>query len=260
LFVPDQRPLHFTICSYCAKKPTYSACTFVSKAKATEAADGHTAGYDCYCGYKTNAKIAKIASVKLEKTKYTYDAKVKTPTVTVKDSAGKTLKKDTDYTVTYASGRKNAGEYTVTVNMKGNYIGTKTATFRIVPGKAGIRSAKEGKGKVKVTMSKKAGAIGGKYDQIKYRVKGKSSWKTVKTTSKAKTIKGLKKGKKYQIKVRTFKKVGGSTEMKKHLEDMGFVTGSIVTVVSSIDGNLIVNIKETKVALDKNLANKIMIQ
>ncbi len=56
------------------------------------------------------------------------------------------------------------------------------------------------------------------------------------------------------------KKVGGSTEMKKHLEDMGFVTGSIVTVVSSIDGNLIVNIKETKVALDKNLANKIMIQ
>ncbi|MCR5096682.1 MAG: ferrous iron transport protein A [Erysipelotrichaceae bacterium] len=56
------------------------------------------------------------------------------------------------------------------------------------------------------------------------------------------------------------KKIGGNAEMKKHLEDMGFVTGSIVTVVSSIDGNLIVNIKETKVALDKNLANKIMIQ
>ncbi len=66
-------------------------------------------------------------------TSYTYNGKVKTPTVTVKDSAGKTLKKDTDYTVTYASGRKNVGTYKVTVKMKGNYTGTKTLTFKINP-------------------------------------------------------------------------------------------------------------------------------
>lgn len=55
------------------------------------------------------------------------------------------------------------------------------------------------------------------------------------------------------------KKVTGNPQMKKHLEDMGFVTGAIVSVVSTVNGNLIVNIKDTKVALDKQLAMKIMI-
>ena len=55
------------------------------------------------------------------------------------------------------------------------------------------------------------------------------------------------------------RKVGGNPEIKKHLEDMGFVTGAIVTVVSAISGNLIVNVKDSKVALDKQLAGKIMI-
>lgn len=55
------------------------------------------------------------------------------------------------------------------------------------------------------------------------------------------------------------KKVTGNPEIKKHLEDMGFVTGAIVSVVSTVNGNLIVNIKDTKVALDKQLAMKIMI-
>ena len=59
--------------------------------------------------------------------------------------------------------------------------------------------------------------------------------------------------------VNVIKKVGGKPETKKHLEDMGFVTGAVVNVVSSVNGNLIVNIKDTKVALDKELAAKIMI-
>ena len=172
-------------------------------------------GIGDYSYFETTAEYTITAkkitpAVTLSPAGYVYNGKVKTPAVTVKAGSAKAVK-DIDYTVAYASGRKNVGKYKVTVKMKGNYIGTKTATFRIVPGKAGIRSTKAGKGKVKVTMSKKAGAIGGKYYQIKYRVKGKSSWKTAKTTSKAKTVEGLKKGKKYQIKVRTFKKVGGST-------------------------------------------------
>ncbi|MBQ2657832.1 MAG: ferrous iron transport protein A [Erysipelotrichaceae bacterium] len=55
------------------------------------------------------------------------------------------------------------------------------------------------------------------------------------------------------------RKVGGNPEIKKHLEDMGFVTGAVITVVSAINGNLIVNVKDSKVALDKQLAGKIMI-
>ncbi|MFW2551617.1 MBG domain-containing protein, partial [Klebsiella pneumoniae] len=64
--------------------------------------------------FKIKAKAIK-PTVKLSKTSYTYTGKAVTPAVTVKDSAGNTLKKDTDYTVAYASGRKNAGTYTVKV-------------------------------------------------------------------------------------------------------------------------------------------------
>ena len=55
------------------------------------------------------------------------------------------------------------------------------------------------------------------------------------------------------------RRVGGSPEMKKHLEDMGFVVGSAVTVMNTIGGNLIVKIKETRVAISKEMASKIMV-
>ncbi|MET0016142.1 FeoA domain-containing protein [Oscillibacter sp.] len=55
------------------------------------------------------------------------------------------------------------------------------------------------------------------------------------------------------------RKVGGNPETKKHLEDMGFVAGGNVTVVSTIGGNLIVNVKESRVAISREMAGKIMI-
>ena len=55
------------------------------------------------------------------------------------------------------------------------------------------------------------------------------------------------------------KKVGGSPEMKKHLEDMGFTAGGAVTVMNTIGGNLIVKIKESRVAISREMAQKIMI-
>ena len=55
------------------------------------------------------------------------------------------------------------------------------------------------------------------------------------------------------------KKVGGSPEMKKHLEDMGFTAGGVVTVMNTIGGNLIVKIKESRVAISKEMAAKILV-
>ena len=55
------------------------------------------------------------------------------------------------------------------------------------------------------------------------------------------------------------RKVGGSPELKKHLEDMGFVAGGTVTVVSTIGGNLIVNVKESRVAISREMAGRLMI-
>ncbi len=55
------------------------------------------------------------------------------------------------------------------------------------------------------------------------------------------------------------KKIGGKEETKKFLESLGFVIGSTVTIVSDIGGNLIVNVKESRVAVSKEMALKIMV-
>lgn len=55
------------------------------------------------------------------------------------------------------------------------------------------------------------------------------------------------------------RKIGGSPEVKKHLEDLGFVAGSPVTIVSAMGGNVIVKVKEARVAISKEMARKIMI-
>ena len=55
------------------------------------------------------------------------------------------------------------------------------------------------------------------------------------------------------------RRVGGNDETKRHLEDLGFVAGANVTIVSSIGGNLIVNVKDSRVAISKEMAGKIMV-
>ena len=55
------------------------------------------------------------------------------------------------------------------------------------------------------------------------------------------------------------KRIGGSAEVRAHLQNLGFVPGAVVTVVSSMSGNLIVNVKNVRVAVSKEMAQKIMI-
>ncbi len=55
------------------------------------------------------------------------------------------------------------------------------------------------------------------------------------------------------------RKVGGREETRRFLENLGFVTGGVVTVVSEIGGNMIVNVKDSRVAIGKDMANKIMV-
>ncbi|MCD7730262.1 MAG: ferrous iron transport protein A [Oscillospiraceae bacterium] len=55
------------------------------------------------------------------------------------------------------------------------------------------------------------------------------------------------------------KKVGGSPDVRKFLENLGFVAGGTVTVISKISGNVIVNVKESRVAVSKEMAAKIMV-
>ena len=57
----------------------------------------------------------------------------------------------------------------------------------------------------------------------------------------------------------TIKKIGGSPEVKKHLENLGFVVGGNVMIVSSLNGNVIVNVKEARVAISEEMARRIMV-
>ena len=57
----------------------------------------------------------------------------------------------------------------------------------------------------------------------------------------------------------TIKKVGGKPETRRFLEKLGFIMGGKVTVVSENDGNMIVNVKDCRIAIGKDMANKIIV-
>ena len=150
--------------------------------------------------------------ISLSYTSVAYSGSSKTPTVTVKNSAGTKLTKNTDYTISYSkSTRKAIGKYTITMKGKGNYSGSISKTYKIIPKKMTVKSAKSSsKKKLTVKWTKISGSVT-KY-QIRYRVKGTSAWKT-KTVSSSKssyTLSGLKSGKTYQIQIRAYKTVNGT--------------------------------------------------
>lgn len=57
----------------------------------------------------------------------------------------------------------------------------------------------------------------------------------------------------------TVKRIGGFPEVKQHLENLGFVVGSTVTIVNTLGGNVIVNVKESRIAISEEMARKIMV-
>lgn len=57
----------------------------------------------------------------------------------------------------------------------------------------------------------------------------------------------------------TIKKIGGAPDVKKHLENLGFVVGGTVTIITTMGGNVIVNVKESRIAISLEMARKIMV-
>ena len=179
--------------------------------KATFTEHGYFQSYCSECDTLISFKYYfPVSNVKLEATNLTYNGKVRTPNVTVRDSQGKTLVKNKDYTVYYASGRKNVGKYAVKVTLKGNYSGTKTLYFTIKPKATSISSVSAGSKKFTVKWKKQSTQVTGY--QIQYSTSSKfSKAKTVtigKNSTTSKTISKLKGKKKYYVRVRTYKTVG----------------------------------------------------
>ena len=188
--------------------------------KATTSKNGSVVTKCSVCGdVKSKSTIYYPKSIMLSATSYTYDGKTKKPSVTVKDSNGKKIA-SSNYTVTYANGRKNVGTYTVTIKFKGNnYSGTVKKTFTIKPKATSISKLTSGKKKFTVTWKKQTTQTTGYQIQYSTDKNFKKNNKTVtiaknKTTSKK--ISNLKPKKKYYVRVRTYKTVkvnGKSTKI-----------------------------------------------
>ena len=179
--------------------------------KATPTANGKIVNYCSVCKKTLSTTvIPKASSIKLKATSLTYNGKVRTPKVIVKDRTGKTLVKNTDYTVSYAKGRKYVGKYAVKITFKGKYSGTKTLYFTIKPKATSISSLKAGSKKFTVKWKKQATQTTGYQVQVATNKKFKKNKKTV-TIKKQKTtkttVKKLKAKKKYYVRVRTYKTV-----------------------------------------------------
>ena len=179
--------------------------------KATPTANGEIVNYCSVCKKTLSTTvIPKASSIKLKATSLTYNGKVRTPKVIVKDRTGKTLVKNTDYTVSYAKGRKYVGKYAVKITFKGKYSGTKMLYFTIKPKATSISSLTAGSKKFTVKWKKQATQTTGYQVQVATNKKFKKNKKTVtikkQKTTKA-TVKKLKAKKKYYVRVRTYKTV-----------------------------------------------------
>ena len=178
--------------------------------KATPTANGKIVNYCSVCKKTLSTTvIPKASSIKLKATSLTYNGKVRTPKVIVKDRTGKTLVKNTDYTVSYAKGRKYVGKYAVKITFKGKYSGTKTLYFTIKPKATSISSLKAGSKKFTVKWKKQATQTTGY--QVQYSASSKFSKAKTVTVGKNKTvskkISKLSGKKKYYVRVRTYKTV-----------------------------------------------------
>lgn len=240
------RTLKQVTCTAAGSTQTYTMCLrcrcLLSQQTSAVKAPGHLFGSYVYnydakpgfdgtktarcgrCGTKKTVAakgtaLKGIAKVRLSKASYAYNGKARKPSVAVYDNKGRKLKSGTHYTVTYASGRVNPGTYRVKVRGKGSYAKSKvfTVTFKVkAPALAKPRITKaRGSRKAVVLGWKKTGGYTAGY-QIQaatdtrfkqgLRKATVKSPKTVRTTLKA-----LKGKTSYQVRIRSYCRIGGKT-------------------------------------------------
>ena len=158
---------------------------------------------------KPEPEVKKVASVKLAKTSYVYDGKVKKPAVVAKNNKGEKITSK-DYTVKYAAGCKNVGTYTVKVTFKGDYKGTFTKTFNINPKGTSLSKVKAARKSFSATWKKQSKQTSGyqlQYSTNKKFAKAVKTSTISKNTTVKKTVKKLSAKKTYYVRVRTYKTV-----------------------------------------------------
>ena len=163
------------------------------------------------CGrIRQNVTIYAINDIRLSKVSYIYNGKICSPAVTVTDSSGKALERNRDYTVTYSGNQKDVGIYSVTVAFTGNYTGTATKQFTIYPKSTKITKIKPKRKGFIVNWKKQSAQISGY--ELAYSTSSnfrdrKAKLATISKSKTRKTVGGLKKRKRYYVRIRTYKNV-----------------------------------------------------
>lgn len=195
-------------CAHACDHPTTTKTT----TKATKTADGKIVTKCKTCSFvKSTTTIYHPSKYTLSTSTYTYDGKAKGPGISIYDTKGNKLVKNTDYTVSSPSGRTNVGKYTYKVTLKGNYSGTASLTFTIKPKATSLSSLTPIKNGFKVVWKKQATQTTGYQVQVAansgFTSDVHSYTYSKNSTTSASITKNLKAGKKYYVRVRTFKTV-----------------------------------------------------
>ena len=195
------------ICRDGSSTHSHSYKTVVSKA--TPSRNGKIVK-KCSCGATSGTSIIYAPKkMSISASKYTYNGKVRKPSVKVKDSKGRTVSRS-NYKVTYSKGRKYVGRYTVKVTFKGNYSGSISKKFDIIPKGTSLSKVSKGRKSLTVKWKKKSSQTSGYQVQCSTNSKFKKGNKTVTIKNNKASIKKitkLKAKKKYYVRVRTYKKV-----------------------------------------------------
>ena len=179
--------------------------------KATFTEDGKKSKHCKECLERSSVTvIPKVAQVKFAQEILTYNGKDRKPKLVIKDSTGKSLKENTDYTLTLPKNRKEIGAYTATLTLKGDYSGSRTLKFYIGPKNAsGLRLSARKKG-IKVTWRKQTKQTDGY--EISYSLKknfAKAKTETIQNNKATWVVlKGLRSKKStYYVRIRSYKKI-----------------------------------------------------
>lgn len=154
--------------------------------------------------------IPKVSNVSLLQTVFSYDGKAKTPKVTVKDSTGQVLPLGSTYILSYPKNRKDVNRYAVSLTLTGGrYAGTKQLYFTVKPQATAFSKVKAGKKKMTLKWKKKSQISGYEvwYSTSKNMKKGVKKVVIKKAKKTSAVCKKLKSGKKYFVKIRTYKTV-----------------------------------------------------
>ncbi len=181
-------------------------------APATKNSNGYITEKCRKCGdIRKDQTIYAIRNVTLTRKTATHNGKVQVPSITVQDTRGKTLTHDTDYTLSYIGNMRDAGKHSIQIKFKGNYKGKISRTFTILPKPTAITKITPKKKGFTVSWKKQATQTTGY--ELAYSTDRKFARKNTriisisKNKTSKKTVSKLKSGRKYYVRIRTYKNV-----------------------------------------------------